>query len=45
LAIAMHIEDEARRTSIITTIEFEYSEDSYNAGEKHVTRFLFPISG
>jgi hypothetical protein len=44
LAKAVHIADEARSISIMTTIEFVCPSASYKAGEKHVSSFLFVIS-
>jgi hypothetical protein len=43
LANAVHIAEEARRISIITTIESACPSASKSAGEKHVSRFFFCI--
>jgi len=43
LAKAVQIADDARRMSIITTIESRCAPASNNAGEKHVSSFLLII--
>jgi hypothetical protein len=40
LAKAVHIADDARSISIMTTIELTCFSASYKAGEKHVSSFL-----